>query len=385
MRIVLFCHSLLSDWNHGNAHFLRGIVTDLEIRGVQVDVYERRDAWSVANLVSEHGPAALLAARKAYPLIEPVRYDDALDLRRAVADADLVLVHEWNDPVLVRALGDLRKQGGSFRLLFHDTHHRSVTAPHEIARYDLSGYDGVLAFGGVVRDIYLSTHKARRAWTWHEAADARVFRPMACLAATESGTPYVNLRRVSPKYDVVWIGNWGDEERSEELHEFLLGPVKRLGLRARIHGVRYPEAALAALRDAGIEYGGWLPNFEVPRLFASARATVHVPRRPYAKALPGIPTIRPFEAMACGIPLVCAPWNDAEGLFTPGRDYLVARDGAEMDGHLSAILTDEPLRHRLATHGRETILARHTCAHRVDELLRICSELGIDTSARASA
>jgi spore maturation protein CgeB len=369
MKVVLFCHSLLSDWNHGNAHFLRGVVTELKLRGARVEVYEPRDAWSAANLLNEHGPAALLAARKAYPLVEPIRYDASLDLPRAVGDADLVLVHEWNEPALVRALGDLRKQGGSFRLLFHDTHHRSVTAQHEIARYDLSGYDGVLAFGGVVRDIYRSTGAARRAWTWHEAADVRVFRPIPAAKT----------------YDVVWVGNWGDEERTEELHEFLLGPAKRLGLRARVHGVRYPAAALAALRDARIEYGGWLANFEVPRLFASARATVHVPRRPYAKALPGIPTIRPFEAMACGIPLVCAPWDDAEALFSPGRDFLVARDGAEMERHLSALLADEPLRHRLAAHGQKTILARHTCAHRVDELLRICGELGLDVSARATA
>jgi spore maturation protein CgeB len=182
------------------------------------------------------------------------------------------------------------------------------------------------------------------------------------------------------EYDLVWIGNWGDEERTQELHELLLQPVKRLGLRALVHGVRFPEHALAALRHAGIEYGGWLPNFRVPLLFAKARVTLHVPRRPYARALPGIPTIRPFEALACGIPLVCGPWNDAEGLFSAGSDYLVARDGAAMERHLSALLADEPVCHRLARHGRETILARHTCAHRVDELLRVCAELAVDVS-----
>jgi spore maturation protein CgeB len=367
MKVALFCHSLLSDWNHGNAHFLRGVATELKLRGARVDVYERRDAWSVRNLIEQRGTAALDDARQAYPLVRPIRYDDSIDLHRAVRDAGLVLVHEWNERHLVRALGDLRKNGGAFRLLFHDTHHRSATAPHEIARYDLSGYDGVLAFGAAVREQYLRARWARRAWTWHEAADARVFRP---LAATK-------------EYDVVWIGNWGDEERTEELHEFLLGPVRRLGLRARVHGVRYPEHALAALREARIEYGGWLPNAEVPRLFAKARVTLHVPRRPYARALPGVPTIRPFEALACGIPLVCAPWDDAEGLFTAGRDYLVARDGAEMERHLSALLADERLRHRLARDGRAAVLARHTCAHRVDELIRICEELSVDLSGIA--
>jgi spore maturation protein CgeB len=93
--------------------------------------------------------------------------------------------------------------------------------------------------------------------------------------------------------------------------------------------------------------------------------------------LPGIPTIRVFEALACGIPLICAPWRDSEGLFTPGSDFLVARDGREMREHMRALCADAALRERLARSGRETILARHTCAHRVDELLDIAKEAGL--------
>ena len=109
------------------------------------------------------------------------------------------------------------------------------------------------------------------------------------------------------------------------------------------------------------------------------RVTVHVPRRPYVEALPGIPTIRVFEALACGIPLICAPWSDAEGLFTPGEDFLVARDGEAMRRHLRELLADADRAAALAERGRRTILARHTCAHRVDELMAIAGELGLDT------
>ena len=103
--------------------------------------------------------------------------------------------------------------------------------------------------------------------------------------------------------------------------------------------------------------------------------TVHVPRRPYVEALPGIPTIRIFEALACGIPLVSAPWNDAEGLFTPGEDFLVARSGVKMQAHLAALKADSDLARELAAHGLATILSRHTCAHRVNELLGIYEEI----------
>jgi spore maturation protein CgeB len=279
---------------------------------------------------------------------------------------DLCIVHEWNEPELVHRIGRHRARNRRLRILFHDTHHRSVTARDTMAAYDLTHYDGVLAFGQVIRDLYLSEGWARRAWTWHEAADTRVFRPM---------------NGVKRSGDLVWIGNWGDEERSAELYKFLIKPVRDLGLKARVYGVRYPDEGVAAMAEAGIEYAGWLPNYEVPKVFGKFRVTVHVPRRPYVRILPGIPTIRPFEALACGIPLVSAPWCDSERLFAPGRDFLVARSGAEMKRHLRALLEEPEMARELAAHGRRTVLARHTCGHRVDELLAICGELGLDSKS----
>ncbi len=367
MRVVIFCHSLISDWNHGNAHFLRGIACELLARGHDVRVYEERDAWSVHNLTELYGESAICGFNTAYPQLAVIRYQpETLNLAEVLEDADLVLVHEWNRPELVARLGRYRSSGGDFLLFFHDTHHRAVTAPQEISAVDLSGYDGVLAFGHAVAQAYLDNGWAQRVWTWHEAADARVFHELR---------PREGTHDACYDGDLVWIGNWGDDERSEELREFLIRPIQELRLRARIYGVRYPESALRQLAAANIEYAGWLPNYEVPRVFSRFRATVHVPRRPYVKALPGVPTIRIFEALACGIPLVSAFWPDAEHLFTPGRDYLVARDGQEMTHHLAALLSDPERAQEMANHGRRTILTRHTCAHRVDELLRICAQL----------
>jgi spore maturation protein CgeB len=366
VRVVVFCHSLISDWNHGNAHFLRGVCTDLLARGHVVDVYEPANAWSVCNLVAEHGEAPLTGFSRAYPMLRSRRYDAAtLDLDHVLATADLVLVHEWNEHAIVARLGEHRRANSHYRLLFHDTHHRAVTDSGSMAAYRLEHYDGVLAYGAVLSELYRARGWAKRAWTWHEAADTRVFRPLA------------NERS---KGDLVWIGNWGDDERTEELNEFLLEPVRALGLRARVYGVRYPADAQRRLSDAGIDYAGWLPNYDAPRVFAQYAVTVHVPRRPYVAALPGIPTIRVFEALACGIPLISAPWRDEEGLFTPGEDFLVARDGAEMKEHLRAVLHEPQLASHLAERGRKSILARHTCAHRVDELLKIHAELAPSTS-----
>ena len=142
-----------------------------------------------------------------------------------------------------------------------------------------------------------------------------------------------------------------------------------------MYGVRYPEAARERLARDGIAYGGWLPNHEAPDVFARHKVTIHVPRRPYLESLPGVPTIRPFEALACGIPLISARWDQTAGLFTPGTDFLVARDGDEMTAQLRDLIADPERRRQLANHGLATIRARHTCAHRVDELLAICDSI----------
>lgn len=369
MRVVAFYHSLVSDWNHGNAHFLRGISSELVARGHEVTVYEPEGGWSRTNLLRDQGARPIERFSVVYPELESRTYSLAtLDLDAALDGADVVLVHEWNDPALVARLGRHRARGGRYTLLFHDTHHRAVTDPAAMSAYELSGFDGVLAFGEVLRELYVARGWARRAFTWHEAADTRVFRSIAYASRT---------------HDLVWVGNWGDEERTEELAEYLLEPVRALSLDAHVYGVRYPDDALDLLQSSGLEYRGWLANFDVPRVFATHAVTLHVPRRPYVRQLPGIPTIRVFEALACGVPLVCAPWDDVEGLFVPGRDYLVAHGGHEMRSLLRSVLSDPGLARSLAAHGLATILGRHTCAHRVDELLAIVRGLGGRTRTKA--
>ena len=271
-----------------------------------------------------------------------------------------MIVHEWNDPELVAAVGRLRARGGRFTLLFHDTHHRAVSAPEEMRAYELENYDGVLAFGATLARMYEKWGWGDRAFVWHEAADTRRFHP-----------PEAEQQRKG----LVWIGNWGDDERSEEIVDYLLKPAREASLPLDIYGVRYPDSGKRKLRDYGAEYHGWLANPAAPEVFARHLATVHVPRRFYTDVLPGIPTIRVFEALACGIPMVSAPWDDCENLFRVGQDFLMVRSGAEMAKALRDISNDASRRERLVRSGLETIAKRHTCAHRVDELLRITERL----------
>ncbi|MBV8095141.1 MAG: glycosyltransferase [Acetobacteraceae bacterium] len=355
MKIIYFVQSLVSCWNNGHAHFLRGVLRELAARGHTIRAYEPSNGWSRTNLIAEHGQQVLHSFHQCFPELSPTEYGPDFDLEQALTGADLVIVHEWNDPSLVAKVGRLRSRGAKFLLLFHDTHHRAISDPAAMRNYDLSGYDGVLAFGQALAEIYRKWGWGDRAFIWHEAADTRLFRP-----------PETEERRRG----LVWVGNWGDEERTAELHDYLFAPVARMRAPLDVYGVRYPEQAVAQLHGLGIAYQGWLPNNAVPKVFAAHQATVHVPRRYYAEALAGIPTIRVFEALACGIPLISAPWEDVEALFRAG-DFLIARSPPEMEQHLRAVLQDSKLRVHLAERGLATIKARHTCGHRADELLAI--------------
>ncbi len=366
MRIVYFTHSLRSCWNHGNAHFLRGVLRELVTRGHDVTAYEPEGAWSLQNLLADHGAEGLAPWEQAYPELSSTAFGPEADLAELTDGADLVIVHEWNEPELIAAIGRLRAHGARFLLLFHDTHHRAVSAPEEMQRFDLSAYDGVLAFGETLSEVYRGWGW-RNVFTWHEAADLRLFRP-----------PPEEREREG----LVWIGNWGDGERTAELEHFLFQPAQEAALPLDIYGVRYPPEALALLERYGVRYRGWIANARAPEVFAGALATVHVPRRFYTQMLPGIPTIRVFEALACGIPLLSAPWEDSEQLFRPGQDFLVARDGAEMARHLRAVTQDAELRRSLVQNGLETIRAHHSCAHRAEELLGIVAQLRPSLDAR---
>src|SRR4051812_15369924 len=107
MRIVMFCQTVLSDWNHGDAHFLRGIATELLARGHEVSIFEPQDSPSLHRVLTQYGEGPLRRFREIYPELTSHRYEPGkLDLNRALEGAEMVLVHEWNDPAVVRRIGE---------------------------------------------------------------------------------------------------------------------------------------------------------------------------------------------------------------------------------------------------------------------------------------
>jgi spore maturation protein CgeB len=335
MRFAIFGARAVSAPDAGDARFLCGVHDELSARGHEVTLFPP---------------------------------DAQHDLQLALDGVDVVIVQDTTAPELVRAIRRHHASSDDYRLLFYDTHRRAATAPPELRRFNLAGFDGVLAAGEVIRQAYLERGWENRAWTWHEAADPHTFAPHPGAARNS---------------DLVWVGDRHDLGASQELGTLVLEPARRLGLTGVIHGESYPWRARLAIQRSGLRYGGPLAEHLVPAVWARHRFTIALPRLRHA--LPGIPPTRVFEALAAGIPLICTPWDDAEELFTPGRDYLVARDQREVEAAMRNLRSDRAMAAELAAQGRATVLARHTCADRVDELLGIVARLRAGSSEAARA
>src|SRR5580704_107035 len=120
LRLRIFAHSWLSDWNHGNAHFLRGLMRELVRMGHQVRCYEELGSWSLTNLMKHEGDRAIEAIdsfRRTYPELD-IRFYKAGEaqfqqvLEDELKDTNLVLLHEWNDPQVANNVLAYKKKHG---------------------------------------------------------------------------------------------------------------------------------------------------------------------------------------------------------------------------------------------------------------------------------
>ena len=366
IRFCVFAHSWVSDWGHDDAHFLRGLVRELLRMGHEVRCYEELGSWSLTNLVNQEADVAVQAIeqfRQEFVTLDVRFFQPDSNLREALKlelrDADVVVIHERNHPDVVNTALSLKKELG-FRCLFHDTHYRAITSTNEILRFHLQLFDGVLAFAEPITRVYRDGLGVSHVWTFHPGADVSHFYP-----------------RDAPRdIDLLWIGNGFNGEPHSDLMNYLIQPVAELpSCKAVAHGVNYSEQDRCSLSEAGIEFRGYLPNLTAPEVYSRTALSLHLNQRPYGSGTCGTPSVGMFEALACGSPLLSAPWDDGEQIFRSGDDYIVVKSGEEMKTKIQRLLRDDSARRQIGANGRETILRRHTCAQRAAQLVDICEGL----------
>jgi spore maturation protein CgeB len=216
-----------------------------------------------------------------------------------------------------------------------------------LAPRQIRGYDLYLSFtGGPTLQRLRDQYGARHPHAFHCAFDPESYFP----------------EPVAPRWDLGYLGTYSDD-RQPRVDTLLIGPARawKEG-RFAVAGPMYP---------ASID---WPPNVmrtdHVPpaehRAFYNAqRFTLNVTRDDMIRA-GWSPSVRLFEAAACGTPILSDAWDGIEALFEPGHEILLVRDTSEVLDALRHM--PEADRVAMGRRARERVMAEHTAAHRAREL-----------------
>jgi spore maturation protein CgeB len=178
-------------------------------------------------------------------------------------------------------------------------------------------------------------------------------------------------------WDMSYLGTFSPD-RQDTLERLLIEPAtRRPDLRFVVAGPQYPSGIQWPSNVERIDH---IPPRDHPKFYAASRFTLNVTRADMIRAGYS-PSVRLFEAAACGTPIVSDIWNGIETLFVPGREIHLAQ---RSDDVLDALVT-WPEEQRIATAraARERVLAGHTAAHRAESLeQQILAALGRREFAR---
>jgi spore maturation protein CgeB len=346
MHVVILGLSLTSSWGNGHATNYRALAGELNARGHSVLFCERDVPW-----YAQHRDLA------APDYAEICLYRDVADLQRraeaAIAGADLVVVGSYVpdgvaviDWALERATGitafyDIDTPVTLDKLAQGDYEY---LAPRQIPEFDL-----YLSFsGGPVLETLRRSFGARRPVAFHCLVDPAAYHPVA----------------VQERWDLGYLGTYS-EDRQPALDELLIGPARaRPDARFVVAGPQYP----AEIRwPANVQRMEHLAPAEHPAFYSAQRFTLSVTRA-HMRRLGWSPSVRLFEAAACGTVVITDRWPGLESVFEPGREILVA-DSAAAALQLIDEVSDRD-RERIAQAARERVLHSHTAANRIDLLER---------------
>ncbi|MFZ1996054.1 MAG: glycosyltransferase [Solirubrobacteraceae bacterium] len=355
MRVVLIGLSITSSWGNGHATNYRALVADLARRGHRVMFCERDVPWYAAHrdLPRPAGCELVLYDERA------VLEDRAGD---AVRDADLVIVGSFVPEGVAVAEWALDTARGMVAFYDIDTPvtldklargDHEYLAPALIPRFDL-----YLSFtAGPTLAALAGRYGAQRPLAFHCFVDPVAYSPMPS-----------ELR-----WDLGYLGTYSDDR--QPWLETLMLEVAR-GAPERRFVVAGPQYPAGIDWPANVERIEHLAPPDHPAFYAAQRFTLSITRE-QMRRLGWSPSVRLFEAAACGTPIITDPWPGVQDVFEPGREILVAGRGEEVAALLDDV--DDAQRRQIARAARARVLAGHTAAHRVDALEREIRSVGLST------
>jgi spore maturation protein CgeB len=353
MKLVVLGLSLGSSWGNGHATTYRALLAAFAARGHAVTCLERAVPWYAGAHRDLPDPGF---CRLAF-------YDDLADLARwrdTVAAADAVIVGSYvPEGVAVGAwVQRTVRTMGRGTVAFYD-----IDTPVTLAKLAagdteylapelIPGYDLYLSFaGGPTLDRLERDYGAPAARPLYCSVDPEAYRPLA----------------LAPRWDLSYLGTYSPD-RQPTLERLLVAAARAApDLHFVVAGPQYPDAIAWPANVERIEH---VPPAEHPAFYGASRFTLNVTRADMIAA-GWSPSVRLFEAAACGTPLVSDAWEGLDTVFAPGREILVAADA---DDVLAALRAPEAAARAIAAAARARVLAAHTAAHRAAELERHLAE-----------
>ena len=344
LRIVFLGLSITSSWGNGHATTYRGLVRELCRRGHDVLFLERDVPW-----YAEHRdlPRPPHGQTRLYGSLDQLKEEHG----QAVAAADLVVVGSFvPDGVEVGRWVQATARGVT---AFYD-----IDTPVTLSRL-LRGVHDYLSPALIPRyDLYLSFAGGPTLGRLEREFGAPRAVPLYCSVDPEQYTPPGG----EPTTDLGYMGTYS-ADRQPGLERLLLEPARRCPQRRfEVAGPMYPDHIQW---PANVARQAHLPPAEHPAFYGRLRFTLNLTRADMTRAGYS-PSVRLFEAAACGTPVISDHWPGLEVFFAPGREILIARSGAEVVRLLQEVSEEE--RRALGERARSMVLARHTAGHRALEL-----------------
>ena len=345
LRVVVLGLSLSSSWGNGHATTYRALLRAFAARGHAVLFLERDVPWYAGH---RDMPAPDFCELALYPDLA------ALDAwRDAVAGADAVIVGSYVPEGV--AVGRWAQEAARGVVAFYDID--TPVTLGKLARGDdeylsaalIPGYDPYLSFtGGPTLERLEREFGSPAARALYCSADAALYRPM----------------EVPPRWDLSYLGTYSPD-RQPVLERLLVEPARRAPeLRFAVAGPQYPAELDWPRNVERLDHVG--PD-EHPAFYAASRWTLNVTRTDMVRAGHS-PSVRLFEAAACGTPVVSDRWDGLDALFAPEREIVLADDAA---GVLAALRDrTEAQRRAVGAAARARVLAEHAASHRAAELER---------------
>jgi spore maturation protein CgeB len=361
LRIVILGLSITSSWGNGHATTYRGLMQALCRRGHDVLFLERDAPWYRAN-------RDLLAR----PLGAVRLYQNVGELadrwRMRLASADLVMIGSYVPEGI--AVITLAKSIASGIVAFYD-----IDTPVTLASLAAGSCSYLTAELVPVFDLYLSFTGGRALRVLEREYGARAARVLYCAVDPDRHRPDVS----DPLWDVGYRGTYS-ADRQPAVEELMCAPARRWPAgRFAVAGPLYPAALSWPANLERIEHVG--PDRH-RCFYARQRFTLNLTRADMIR-LGYSPSVRLFEAAACGVPIISDYWRGLETIFVPGKHILLAQSADDVLFFLREL--PEERRRQLAERAREHVLAHHTAAHRAIALEDYVEGLFGDTAMRPAA